>query len=181
MFYFIFSVFLIVIYKGLSNRDHDRKLNLIKIESYVSAEGGVLRCIGDMGAVMTSLTLGPAGQALTGTSTPRPKPSMSTEYPLVMDTKLKIIVILQFILDVRLDYRISCLLSIFKREHDEREKASGDLNIGQKEINLEKIGSQAEGIFGSRWVRFSYSRTLHVFTFSFVLEYLIYVLFNCKL
>jgi len=26
---------------------------------------------------------------------------------------------LQFILDVRLDYRISCLLSIFKREFDE--------------------------------------------------------------
>uniref|UniRef100_A0A4W6FFJ1 Inositol 1,4,5-trisphosphate receptor n=1 Tax=Lates calcarifer TaxID=8187 RepID=A0A4W6FFJ1_LATCA len=38
---------------------------------------------------------------------------------LVMDTKLKIIEILQFILNVRLDYRISCLLSIFKREFDE--------------------------------------------------------------
>ena len=37
----------------------------------------------------------------------------------VMDTKLKIIEILQFILDVRLDYRISSLLSIFKREFDE--------------------------------------------------------------
>ena len=41
---------------------------------------------------------------------------------LVMDTKLKIIEILRFILDVRLDYRISCLLSIFKREFDESEK-----------------------------------------------------------
>ncbi|XP_046746795.1 inositol 1,4,5-trisphosphate receptor isoform X1 [Diprion similis] len=113
------------------------------------AEGGVLRCIGDMGAVMTSLTLGPAGQVLTGASSPRPKPSMKTEYPLVMDTKLKIIEILQFILDVRLDYRISCLLSIFKCEFDETEKTSADLSIRQKEINLETIGSQAEGIFGS--------------------------------
>lgn len=57
----------------------------------------------------------------------------------------------QFILDVRLDYRISCLLSIFKREFDETEK-SPDENfvLGQKNIDLEVIGSQAEGIFGSR-------------------------------
>lgn len=56
----------------------------------------------------------------------------------------------QFILDVRLDYRISCLLSIFKQEFDESEKNStGDVNLGQKNIDLETIGSQAEGIFGS--------------------------------
>ena len=46
----------------------------------------------------------------------------NVEDNLVMDTKLKIIEILRFILDVRLDYRISCLLSIFKREFDESEK-----------------------------------------------------------
>ena len=40
-----------------------------------------------------------------------------------MDTKLKIIDILQFIMDVRLDYRISCLLSIFKSEFDESERS----------------------------------------------------------
>nr|XP_012148675.1 PREDICTED: inositol 1,4,5-trisphosphate receptor isoform X4 [Megachile rotundata] len=115
----------------------------------IDSEGGVLRCIGDMGAVMTSLTLGPAGQVLAGSSSPRPKPLMKKEYPLVMDTKLKIIEILQFILDVRLDYRISCLLSIFKQEFDETERASGDLSLGQKTIDLELIGTQAEGIFGS--------------------------------
>ncbi|KAG7206265.1 hypothetical protein KM043_003649 [Ampulex compressa] len=119
------------------------------VDSEEAAEGGVLRCIGDMGAVMTSLTLGPAGQVLAGSSSPRPKPIMKKEYPLVMDTKLKIIEILQFILDVRLDYRISCLLSIFKQEFDETEKASGDLSLGQKGIDLESIGTQAEGIFGS--------------------------------
>ena len=42
---------------------------------------------------------------------------------MVMDTKLKIIDILQFIMDVRLDYRISCLLSIFKSEFDESERS----------------------------------------------------------
>ncbi|XP_044006892.1 inositol 1,4,5-trisphosphate receptor isoform X3 [Aphidius gifuensis] len=114
-----------------------------------TAEGGVLRCIGDMGAVMTSLTLGPAGQVISGSSSPRPKPSTKKEYPLVMDTKLKIIEILQFILDVRLDYRISCLLSIFKQEFDETEKSSRDVNLKQKGIDLESIGTQAEGIFGS--------------------------------
>ncbi|XP_013415241.1 inositol 1,4,5-trisphosphate receptor [Lingula anatina] len=41
------------------------------------------------------------------------------EDTMVMDTKLKIIEILQFILNVRLDYRISSLLTIFKREFDE--------------------------------------------------------------
>lgn len=102
-----------------------------------------------MGAVMTNLTLGPAGQVL-ASSSPRPKPLMKKEYPLVMDTKLKIIEILQFILDVRLDYRISCLLSIFKQEFDETERTSGDVNLGQKTIDLESIGTQAEGIFGSR-------------------------------
>lgn len=72
------------------------------------------------------------------------------EYPLVMDTKLKIIEILQFILDVRLDYRISCLLSIFKREFDETEYSTTaeSVSMRQKNIDLESIGSQAEGIFG---------------------------------
>lgn len=71
------------------------------------------------------------------------------EYPLVMDTKLKIIEILQFILDVRLDYRISCLLCIFKREFDETEYSTPEsVSMRQKNIDLESIGSQAEGIFG---------------------------------
>lgn len=64
-----------------------------------TAEGGVLRSIGDVGAVVTGLTLGAPGIS-------RPdKNSLSVEhktsllikeaYPLVMDTKLKIIEILQ--------------------------------------------------------------------------------------
>ncbi|XP_053377799.1 inositol 1,4,5-trisphosphate receptor type 1-like isoform X4 [Mercenaria mercenaria] len=62
---------------------------------------------------------------------------------MVMDTKLRIIEILKFILDVRLDYRITCLLSIFKREFDENN-APRD-NDG---LDLESIGQQAEDIFG---------------------------------
>ncbi|XP_031335634.1 inositol 1,4,5-trisphosphate receptor isoform X3 [Photinus pyralis] len=115
------------------------------------AEGGVLRSIGDMGAVMTSLTLGPVGRGVvTPTSSQVKGSQFLKEYPLVMDTKLKIIEILQFILDVRLDYRISCLLSIFKQEFDEAEKHTIDpLTHRHKNIDFDMIGSQAEGIFGS--------------------------------
>ncbi|KAK6175051.1 hypothetical protein SNE40_013589 [Patella caerulea] len=65
------------------------------------------------------------------------------EDTLVMDTKLKIIEILKFILNVRLDYRITCLLSIFKQEHD--------INTTPKVadgLDLESIATQAEDIFG---------------------------------
>ncbi|XP_052861613.1 inositol 1,4,5-trisphosphate receptor isoform X2 [Anopheles cruzii] len=151
---------------------------------HIDSEGGVLRRIGDMGAVMTSLTLGPISTAIVSPTIQHRKSvsQLLKEYPLVMDTKLKIIEILQFILDVRLDYRISCLLSIFKREFDENEQTTTDarpiapspimapptviapveppvsvvapaataenINLRQKNIDLESIGYQAEGIFG---------------------------------
>ncbi|CAB3383323.1 Hypothetical predicted protein [Cloeon dipterum] len=113
----------------------------------IDSEGGVLRSIGDMGAVMTSLTLGAAGlgRSVIPAAVQKTPSQLKKEYPLIMDTKLKIIEILQFILDVRLDYRISCLLSIFRREFDENENKS----TGQKGIDLDMIGTQAEGIFGS--------------------------------
>ncbi|KAI4827064.1 hypothetical protein KUCAC02_030490 [Chaenocephalus aceratus] len=68
-----------------------------------------------------------------------------------MDTKLKVIEILQFILNERLDYRISCLLCIFKREFDENNPQDGSNNAtGQMPGNFdfENIEEQAEGIFG---------------------------------
>lgn len=49
---------------------------------------------------------------------------------LVMDTKLKIIEILQFILDVRLDYRITGLLSIFKNNFDSKVSSKATDNTG---------------------------------------------------
>lgn len=97
----------------------------------------------------------------------------------------------QFILDVRLDYRIGCLLSIFKREFDEIEKSAATTAVltsstvlqqststltsatstsstttapstglsssafidhhYHKSIDLERVGAQAEGIFGERY------------------------------
>lgn len=49
---------------------------------------------------------------------------------------------------MRLDYRISCLLSIFKREFDETEASVDSVHLRQRNIDLESISSQAEGIFG---------------------------------
>ena len=114
------------------------------------AAGGAIKSISEMGQMLTMLTTGglksgPLSGQLESGSSPSVAPSSggqvaipstsslsggnisgnasnSAEDTLVMDTKLKIIEILRFILDVRLDYRISCLLSIFKREFDESEK-----------------------------------------------------------
>lgn len=63
------------------------------------AEGGVLRSIGDMGAVVTGLTLGASGISRPSGVTPSVEHKINLvkkeAYPLVMDTKLKIIEILQ--------------------------------------------------------------------------------------
>ncbi|KAJ0171049.1 hypothetical protein K1T71_013248 [Dendrolimus kikuchii] len=122
----------------------------------VESEGGVLRSIGDMGAVMTSITLGSVarnsngGQSVgSGGGVQRSAAALvlAREHPLVMDTKLKIIEILQFILDVRLDYRISCLLSIFKKEFEQAAERGADTLA---RADVEAIGLQAEGIFSCR-------------------------------
>uniref|UniRef100_A0A4W6FQN2 Inositol 1,4,5-trisphosphate receptor n=1 Tax=Lates calcarifer TaxID=8187 RepID=A0A4W6FQN2_LATCA len=57
----------------------------------------------------------------------------------VMDTKLKILEILQFILNVRLDYRLSFLLSVFKKEFvDVYPMADADATT-----NMEHAGTSA--------------------------------------
>ncbi|XP_048589146.1 inositol 1,4,5-trisphosphate receptor isoform X2 [Nematostella vectensis] len=89
---------------------------------------------------------------------------------VVMETKLKVLEILEFIMNVRLDYRISSLLTIFKKDFDESNANIGDVNAdnGKKSkrrckideagvphylaphtwIDLENISAQAEAIFG---------------------------------
>uniref|UniRef100_A0A4W3IX07 Inositol 1,4,5-trisphosphate receptor n=1 Tax=Callorhinchus milii TaxID=7868 RepID=A0A4W3IX07_CALMI len=91
----------------------------------------VMRSIHGVGELMTQVVLRGGGfLPLTpiapqdGTTKPQAEPEK--EDILVMDTKLKTIEILQFILNVRLDYRISCLLSIFKREFDESNAQTVD-------------------------------------------------------
>lgn len=105
---------------------------------------------------MTSLALGTAGFAKSPMplSLRKKQAQAKKEDPLVMDTKLKIIEILQFIMNMRLDYRISCLLSIFRREFDESSPAAAGSATGgdtpkllEKRIDLESISLKAESIF----------------------------------
>uniref|UniRef100_A0A8C3LB76 Inositol 1,4,5-trisphosphate receptor n=1 Tax=Chrysolophus pictus TaxID=9089 RepID=A0A8C3LB76_CHRPC len=63
----------------------------------------------------------------------------------------------QFILNVRLDYRISCLLCIFKHEFDESNAQMSESPTGSSSQEMpanvpdfEHIEEQAEGIFGGR-------------------------------
>uniref|UniRef100_A0A4W3IXG4 Inositol 1,4,5-trisphosphate receptor n=1 Tax=Callorhinchus milii TaxID=7868 RepID=A0A4W3IXG4_CALMI len=115
------------------------------------AGSNVMRSIHGVGELMTQVVLRGGGfLPLTpiapqdGTTKPQAEPEK--EDILVMDTKLKTIEILQFILNVRLDYRISCLLSIFKREFDESNAQTVD--SPPSTLDFEHIEEQAEGIFG---------------------------------
>ena len=125
-------------------------------EIYFTAAGGAFRSLSEMGAMLTMLTTGvKPGSTGNANRTNAPgndqvkRSSSKKEENLVMDTKLKIIDILQFIMDVRLDYRISCLLSIFKKEFDDSTKSDRLITRGVRGIDLEGISEHAEGIFGS--------------------------------
>ncbi|KAK5924245.1 hypothetical protein CgunFtcFv8_001139 [Champsocephalus gunnari] len=124
----------------------------------------VRRSIHGMGQIMSTMVLnrkqsifgGPgargagAGNALEGQR--GSKDSIENIDLTVMDTKLKILEILQFILNVRLDYRISFLLSVFKKEFvDVYPMADADATTNLEHaatINLQHIGEQAEAMFG---------------------------------
>nr|XP_054750035.1 inositol 1,4,5-trisphosphate receptor-like [Lytechinus pictus] len=111
--------------------------------------GGVFRSIHGVGAVMTNMVLGTglpnAGRTPnTANKTNRLDPG-NKEDERVMETKLKIIQILQFILNVRLDYRISCLLSIFKRDFDETKDGQDQANQQQQQSVPNQNGSTGSG------------------------------------
>ncbi|XP_054641925.1 inositol 1,4,5-trisphosphate receptor type 1 isoform X18 [Dunckerocampus dactyliophorus] len=137
-----------------------------KIEKGEENKAGshVMKSIHGVGELMTQVVLR-GGSLLHTTPTHQPEGDVvkaqvepEREDIMVMDTKLKVIEILQFILNVRLDYRISCLLCIFKREFDENnpqaENAAshnGSNNVTSQmagNLDFENIEEQAEGIFG---------------------------------
>ncbi|XP_061908632.1 inositol 1,4,5-trisphosphate receptor type 3 [Entelurus aequoreus] len=122
----------------------------------------VKRSIHGMGQIMTTMVLnrkqslfggpGARGAGLGMDGQRATKDSIDKMDLTVMDTKLKILEILQFILNVRLDYRLSFLLSIFKKEFvDIYPLADADATTSMEEaaaINLQHIGEQAEAMFG---------------------------------
>ncbi|XP_065408994.1 inositol 1,4,5-trisphosphate receptor type 1 isoform X4 [Chrysemys picta bellii] len=136
-----------------------------------SKGSNVMRSIHGVGELMTQVVLRGGGfLPLTPLAT-APEGNVKQSEPekediLVMDTKLKIIEILQFILNVRLDYRISCLLCIFKCEFDESNAQTSESPTGSSNqeaptnvpgaLDFEHIEEQAEGIFGGRKVSLHY-------------------------
>nr|XP_020039625.1 inositol 1,4,5-trisphosphate receptor type 1 isoform X8 [Castor canadensis] len=122
----------------------------------------VMRSIHGVGELMTQVVLRGGGFLPMTPMAAVPEGDVKQAEPekediLVMDTKLKIIEILQFILNVRLDYRISCLLCIFKREFDESNSQTSETSSGNSQegpsnvpgaLDFEHIEEQAEGIFG---------------------------------
>uniref|UniRef100_A0A1W7RC34 Inositol 1,4,5-trisphosphate receptor n=1 Tax=Agkistrodon contortrix contortrix TaxID=8713 RepID=A0A1W7RC34_AGKCO len=124
----------------------------------------VRRSIHGVGQMMSTMMLS-RKQSIFGSSNMNavvvPEPAdrgrnIENENIVVMETKLKILEILQFILNVRLDYRISYLLSVFKKEFVEvfpMQDSAADgtapaFDSTTATMNLDRIGEQAEAMFG---------------------------------
>uniref|UniRef100_A0A8C7QPM2 Inositol 1,4,5-trisphosphate receptor n=1 Tax=Oncorhynchus mykiss TaxID=8022 RepID=A0A8C7QPM2_ONCMY len=111
-----------------------------KLSKSPEAGNNVLRTIHGVGEMMTQMVLS-RGYVLPH-HLPDTPPSLQhgiqpfllpdNEDVMVMDTKLKIIEILQFILSVRLDYRITYLLSIYKKEFGDRNLPDSSMSIAAK-------------------------------------------------
>ncbi|XP_069880061.1 inositol 1,4,5-trisphosphate-gated calcium channel ITPR3 isoform X1 [Dipodomys merriami] len=125
----------------------------------------VRRSIQGVGHMMSTMVLSrkqsvfgaPSLPAGTGAAEPLDRSKFEdNEDIVVMETKLKILEILQFILNVRLDYRISYLLSVFKKEFVEvfpMQDSGADgtapaFDSTTANMNLDRIGEQAEAMFG---------------------------------
>uniref|UniRef100_A0A4W4FAS1 Inositol 1,4,5-trisphosphate receptor n=1 Tax=Electrophorus electricus TaxID=8005 RepID=A0A4W4FAS1_ELEEL len=116
----------------------------------------VLRTIHGVGEMMTQMVLSrgtmlpnsPESTQMTNLANPLSCPN--NQDVVVMDTKLRIIEILQFILSVRLDYRITYLLSVYKQEFRDQsitDSTTSDFAQTPAEPNLEEIAELAENMF----------------------------------
>uniref|UniRef100_A0AAY4DQM8 Inositol 1,4,5-trisphosphate receptor n=1 Tax=Denticeps clupeoides TaxID=299321 RepID=A0AAY4DQM8_9TELE len=128
-----------------------------------SPDGGnnVLRTIHGVGEMMTQMVL--SRGAVLPHNHPDSHPNTKhlcledNEDIMVMDTKLRIIEILQFILSVRLDYRITYLLSIYKRNFGDQstsdsasvsENTSSTGKTYSHQIpDIDEIAAKAETMF----------------------------------
>uniref|UniRef100_A0A5F8G2F2 Inositol 1,4,5-trisphosphate receptor n=1 Tax=Monodelphis domestica TaxID=13616 RepID=A0A5F8G2F2_MONDO len=138
----------------------------VLLQAYNEDPGGknVRRSIQGVGQMMSTMVLSRKQSIFNAPSLPTAGSQESmdrgkfveNEDIVVMETKLKILEILQFILNVRLDYRISYLLSVFKKEFVEvfpMQDSGADgtapaFDSTTANMNLDRIGEQAEAMFG---------------------------------
>nr|XP_028601346.1 inositol 1,4,5-trisphosphate receptor type 2 isoform X3 [Podarcis muralis] len=125
-----------------------------------------MRTIHGVGEMMTQMVL--SRGSIFPLSVPDVPPSVhpskqanivESEDVTVMDTKFKIIEILQFILSVRLDYRISYMLSIYKKEFGESSENVDSSVTSPPDTptltsgvvpNIDEIAAEAETMFAGR-------------------------------
>ncbi|XP_015483570.1 inositol 1,4,5-trisphosphate receptor type 2 isoform X1 [Parus major] len=137
-----------------------------RLSKFQDGGNNVMRTIHGVGEMMTQMVL--SRGSVFPISTPDIQPGIhpskqastaDSEDVIVMDTKLKIIEILQFILSVRLDYRISYMLSIYKREFGENTEnidcstSSPPDTPGTASAivpDIDEIAAQAETMFAGR-------------------------------
>uniref|UniRef100_A0A8B9MHI5 Inositol 1,4,5-trisphosphate receptor n=1 Tax=Accipiter nisus TaxID=211598 RepID=A0A8B9MHI5_9AVES len=128
-----------------------------------SKGSNVMRSIHGVGELMTQVVLRGGGFLPMTPLAAAPEGNVKQSEPekediLVMDTKLKIIEILQFILNVRLDYRISCLLCIFKHEFDESNAQMSESPTGSSNQEM-PANVPGELLFNSYTLFFSEENT----------------------
>uniref|UniRef100_A0A8C8AP82 Inositol 1,4,5-trisphosphate receptor n=1 Tax=Otus sunia TaxID=257818 RepID=A0A8C8AP82_9STRI len=140
----------------------------VPVSSYFERlRNNVMRTIHGVGEMMTQMVL--SRGSIFPISAPDVQPSIhpskqastsDSEDVIVMDTKLKIIEILQFILSVRLDYRISYMLSIYKREFGENNENVDCSTTSLPDTpgiasaivpDIDEIAAQAETMFAGRY------------------------------
>ncbi|TKS73284.1 Inositol 1,4,5-trisphosphate receptor type 2 IP3 receptor isoform 2 [Collichthys lucidus] len=129
-----------------------------KLNKSPEAGNNVLRTIHGVGEMMTQMVMSRGVPH----SLPDTPPSLrygkghfmpDNEDVMVMDTKLKIIEILQFILSVRLDYRITYLLSIYKKEFGDKGIIDNSTSLADippmmpSEPDIDEIATKAETMF----------------------------------
>ncbi|XP_039235903.1 inositol 1,4,5-trisphosphate receptor type 2 isoform X1 [Pipra filicauda] len=137
-----------------------------RLSKFQDGGNNVMRTIHGVGEMMTQMVL--SRGSVFPISTPDIQPSIhpskqaspaDSEDVIVMDTKLKIIEILQFILSVRLDYRISYMLSIYKREFGENNENADCSTTSPPDTpgtasaivpDIDEIAAQAETMFAGR-------------------------------
>ncbi|OCT88001.1 hypothetical protein XELAEV_18016630mg [Xenopus laevis] len=135
---------------------------LERMSKFQDGGNNVMRTIHGVGEMMTQMVLS-RGSILpmaipdvpAGLHSSKQGSSIDNEDITVMDTKLKIIEILQFILSVRLDYRISYMLSIYKREFGDQGNSIENSTTSPPELlppsvgapDIDEIAAQAETMF----------------------------------
>ncbi|XP_035763053.1 inositol 1,4,5-trisphosphate receptor type 2 [Neolamprologus brichardi] len=118
----------------------------------------VLRTIHGVGEMMTQMVMSRGVPHILPDSPPPLRYGKVLFLPenedlMVMDTKLKIIEILQFILSVRLDYRITYLLSIYKKAFGDRALTDSSMSLADvppitpSEPDIDEIVQKAESMF----------------------------------